>query len=166
MPSEPRSHLWPSAERKSIWLSFTSIGITPRLWIASTQRCTPFFRQSSPTLFKSILNPLENCTELIASSRVFESISRSISSIYILPSLEGIIFTSTPFRLRLSQGYILEGNSLSYIRRLSPSFQSSPSATMESPCEVLFTKAISSASALRSLAQFFLIPTILSTHCG
>src|SRR4030066_1186865 len=142
------------------------MGITPRLWIASTQRSPPFFWQSPPTLFRSTLNPFVNCTELIESSRVFESISRSMSSIYILPFLDGIILTSTPFRLRLSQGYILEGNSLSYIRRLSPGFQSSPSATRESPCEVLFTKAISSASALRSLAQFFLIPTILSPHCG
>ena len=91
--------------------------------------------------------PLAYATQLTLTTRVRASQALSRASRTGVPPSVRTRRISTPREIKLSQGYWLDGNSLSGRTALSPSFQGKPSATSPMPAVVLGTRAISSPVA-------------------
>jgi len=128
-------------------MSFTLIGIWPNPCIPSMIYVTPRSLQMFPIAPISVTEPLAAITQLKLTALVRASIWFLISSVGILPLTVCTILTSTPSCSRFSQGYILEGNSMSETITLSPAFNSRAFAAKFNPIEVFWIKNISFAWA-------------------
>ncbi len=113
----------------------------------STTKRIPRSRQSFPISASGNTHPLWKATHETATTRVRASTSAARSSVVIRPARLLAMRHPTPRASRPRQGYAFDGNSMSSVTTLSPSFQGNPSATRFKPQLVFGRNAISAGCA-------------------